>query len=99
MRRRISILVSRDPAAYHGWLVEVFGLTPGEVTYDPEGRAVHAELFAGDGGAMPATPEHAEERLVRLLVELLHELALNVRLARVPEQPREASASGWQAWA
>lgn len=49
MRRRISILVCRDPAAYHGWLVEVFGLTPGEVTYDPEGRAVHGELFAGDG--------------------------------------------------
>jgi DNA-binding transcriptional MerR regulator/uncharacterized glyoxalase superfamily protein PhnB len=49
MRRRISILVCRDPAFYQDWLVEVFGLTPGDVTQDPEGRAVHAELFAGDG--------------------------------------------------
>jgi uncharacterized glyoxalase superfamily protein PhnB len=49
MRRRISILVCRDPAAAHAWLVEVFGLTPGEVTHDSDGRAVHAELYAGDG--------------------------------------------------
>lgn len=49
MRRRISILVCQDPDATHAWLVEVFGLTPGEVTHDQDGRAVHAELFAGDG--------------------------------------------------
>lgn len=39
----------RDPAAAHAWLVDVFGLTLGEVTRDPNGRAVHAELYAGDG--------------------------------------------------
>lgn len=49
MRRRISILVCQDPAATHAWLVEIFGLTPGEVSYDAGGRAVHAELYAGDG--------------------------------------------------
>lgn len=49
IRRRISILVCQDPAATHAWLVENFGLTPGEVAYDTNGRAVHAELYAGDG--------------------------------------------------
>lgn len=49
LRRRVSILVYRDLPATHAYLVEVFGLTPGEVTTDPDGRAVHAELFAGDG--------------------------------------------------
>ena len=49
MQRRISILVCRDPAAAHAWLAEVFGLTPGEVSYDGDGHAVHAELYAGDG--------------------------------------------------
>ena len=29
-----------------------FGLTPGEVTHDADGRAVNAELFAGDGAIM-----------------------------------------------
>lgn len=49
LRRRISILVYRDLAAAHDELVDVFGLTPGEVTLDPDGNAVHAELYAGDG--------------------------------------------------
>lgn len=49
LRRRISILVYRDLPAAHAYLVDVFGLTPGEVTVDPEGQAVHAELYAGDG--------------------------------------------------
>jgi MerR family transcriptional regulator, thiopeptide resistance regulator len=30
-------------------LASVFGFTPGDVTHDPDGNAVHAELFAGDG--------------------------------------------------
>jgi MerR family transcriptional regulator, thiopeptide resistance regulator len=49
VRRRISILVYRDLPAAHTYLTYVFGLTPGEVSFDPDGRAVHAELYAGDG--------------------------------------------------
>lgn len=46
--RRITLLVYRDLAAAHAWLVEVFGLAAGPVTYDGD-RVVHAEVFAGDG--------------------------------------------------
>ena len=49
LRRRISILVYRDLAAAHLYLTNMFGFTPGEVTFDPDGHAVHAELYAGDG--------------------------------------------------
>jgi MerR family transcriptional regulator, thiopeptide resistance regulator len=49
LRRRISILVYRDLPAAHRYLVEVFGFTPGEVTITPDGSAVHAEVYAGDG--------------------------------------------------
>jgi DNA-binding transcriptional MerR regulator/uncharacterized glyoxalase superfamily protein PhnB len=49
LRRRISILVYSDLVAAHEFLVNVFGLTPGEITLDPDGNAVHAELYAGDG--------------------------------------------------
>lgn len=49
LRQRISILVYRDVQAAHDYLVDVFGLTPGEVSLGPDGAAVHAELYAGDG--------------------------------------------------
>lgn len=49
LQRRISILVCRDLRAAHDHLVEVFGLTPGELTEDGTGTVVHAELYAGDG--------------------------------------------------
>ena len=49
VRRRISILVYRDLAATHAFLVDVFGFTPGEITTDPDGNVVHAEVMAGDG--------------------------------------------------
>ncbi len=59
LERRISILVYEDIEAAHGWLARVFGLVPGEVTRDGEGRAVHAELEAGDGMVWlhPEAPE------------------------------------------
>ena len=62
LRRRISILVYRDVAAAHAYLVDVFGLTPGEVTTDGDGRAVHAEVHGGDG-VIWLHPEHAEFEL------------------------------------
>lgn len=49
LKRRISILVYRDLAAAHAYLVDVFGFSPGEVTTDPAGTAVHAEVYVGDG--------------------------------------------------
>ncbi len=49
LRQRISILVYRDLGAAHRYLVDVFGLTPGEVTTIPDGTVVHAEVYAGDG--------------------------------------------------
>ena len=49
LERRISILVYEDLEAAHAWLARVFGLVPGELTRDPDGIVVHAELEAGDG--------------------------------------------------
>jgi MerR family transcriptional regulator, thiopeptide resistance regulator len=49
LRRRISILVYQDLPAAHRFLVDVFGFTPGDITTDPDGNAVHAEVYAGDG--------------------------------------------------
>jgi len=46
--RRITLLVYRDLAAAQTWLVEVFGLAAGPVSYDGD-RVVHAEVFVGDG--------------------------------------------------
>ncbi|MEO6571841.1 MAG: MerR family transcriptional regulator [Ilumatobacteraceae bacterium] len=49
VKRRISILVYRDLAAAHTFLVDVFGFTPGDITTEPGGTVVHAEVIAGDG--------------------------------------------------
>ena len=49
VQRRISILVYEDLPAMHGWLSRVFGLVPGRLDRDPQGRWVHGELYAGDG--------------------------------------------------
>jgi MerR family transcriptional regulator, thiopeptide resistance regulator len=46
---RITLLVYRDIAAAHDWLVRVFGLGAGRIDRDQNGHAVHAELQAGDG--------------------------------------------------
>jgi DNA-binding transcriptional MerR regulator/uncharacterized glyoxalase superfamily protein PhnB len=46
---RITLLVYRDVAAAHDWLVRVFGLGAGRVDRDGNGQPVHAELHAGDG--------------------------------------------------
>lgn len=60
VRRRISILVYQDVEAAHHHLVNVFGLTPGDVTHGPDGTVVHAEVFAGDGAIWlhPESPPH-----------------------------------------
>jgi len=48
-QQRIMLLVYADIAAAHAWLVERFGLVPGDLVRDGAGRAVHGELHAGDG--------------------------------------------------
>lgn len=48
MTRRITLLVYRDIAAGHTYLVDVLGLAPGPITHE-HGRAVHGEVHAGDG--------------------------------------------------
>ncbi|GEK22118.1 hypothetical protein CXY01_26380 [Cellulomonas xylanilytica] len=48
-QQRIMLLVYADVGAAHAWLVERFGLLPGELVRDGEGRAVHGEVHAGDG--------------------------------------------------
>ena len=47
--RRIAILVYEDIQAAYDYLINVFGFGPGELTLDPDGNAVHAEIQAGDG--------------------------------------------------
>jgi MerR family transcriptional regulator, thiopeptide resistance regulator len=49
VRRRISILVYRDLDAAFLYLTRVFGLGPGDLSRDGDGRAVHGEIEAGDG--------------------------------------------------
>src|SRR5947209_2359518 len=62
VQRRISILVYSDLDAAYKYLTRVFGLGPGQLTRDPEGRIVHGELQAGDG-VVWLHPESAEWRL------------------------------------
>jgi len=49
VQARITLLVYKDIAAAHDWLVRVFGLGPGRIDRDEQSRAVHGELRAGDG--------------------------------------------------
>lgn len=49
IEKHVSILVYAELEAAFDHLVEVFGLGPGELTRDGDGRPVHAELEAGNG--------------------------------------------------
>jgi len=49
VQRRISVLVYRDMESAFDFLINVFGLGPGELTRDDMGRVVHGEIQAGDG--------------------------------------------------
>jgi MerR family transcriptional regulator, thiopeptide resistance regulator len=48
VRSTTALLVYDDIAAAHDYLVRVFGLTPGPLHQDGQGRYVHGEVFAGD---------------------------------------------------
>lgn len=48
LTRRVALLVYRDIAAGHAYLVDVLRLAPGPISYDGD-RAVHGEVHAGDG--------------------------------------------------
>jgi DNA-binding transcriptional MerR regulator len=47
--RRLTLLVYQDVEAVQRFLVDVFGFAPGAVTKHGAGKAVHAEVFVGDG--------------------------------------------------
>lgn len=49
LTRRITLLVYRDIDGAHKHLVEVFGSAAGAIVRGADGKAVHAEVFAGDG--------------------------------------------------
>ncbi|TWP36658.1 MerR family transcriptional regulator [Leekyejoonella antrihumi] len=49
VRRRLTLLVYEDLEAAHDFLVTVFGLGRGPLTYDEAGRCVHGVIVAGDG--------------------------------------------------
>jgi uncharacterized glyoxalase superfamily protein PhnB len=48
IKRIIPLLVYKDIAAAHDFLVKAFGFEPGAVDRNAEGQAVHGELRAGD---------------------------------------------------
>jgi uncharacterized glyoxalase superfamily protein PhnB len=48
IERLIPILVCEDIAAEHDFLVDAFGFASGGIHRDAEGKAVHAEVRAGD---------------------------------------------------
>ena len=48
VRSTTALLVYDDIAAAHEYLVRVFGLTPGPLHQDDQGRYVHGEVCAGD---------------------------------------------------
>jgi DNA-binding transcriptional MerR regulator len=48
IRSTTTLLVYDDLPAAHTYLIDTFGLTAGSLARDPDGRAVHGELFAGD---------------------------------------------------
>lgn len=74
--RRITLLVYRDIAASHDWLVHVFGLAPGTLSCDGE-RVVHGEIHVGDGVVWlhREAPEH------RMLSPLSTDGAITASLA------------------
>jgi DNA-binding transcriptional MerR regulator/uncharacterized glyoxalase superfamily protein PhnB len=49
VQRRIALLVYKDIEAAYDYLIRVFGLGPGQLTREDDGRVVHGELQAGDG--------------------------------------------------
>jgi MerR family transcriptional regulator, thiopeptide resistance regulator len=59
-----QLLVYDDLAAARDYLVQVFGLSPGEVERDTTGRVVHAEVRAGDRAIWlhPAGEEYRSPR-------------------------------------
>lgn len=93
LRRRISILVYADLDAAYEFLVDSFGLTPGEVTSDDDGRTVHAEVYAGDG-VIWLHPETAEYRLASPKVQGASTSMMAVMVDDVDEHYRLVKAKG-----
>jgi len=93
IERRISILVYRDLDAAFEHLTTVFGLGPGEITRDGDGRAVHAEVEAGDG-VVWLHPESAEFGLASPATAGMATATMAVMVDDVDAHHRNAAAHG-----
>ena len=49
VQKRITLLVYADIEAAYTYLVDVYGLGPGQLSRDDNGNVVHGEIEAGDG--------------------------------------------------
>lgn len=100
--RRLTLLVYRDLAAAHEHLVRVLGFGAGPVTRDDDGRAVHAEVYVGDGvvwlhpelpSARLASPATAGSASACLAVEVddvdAHHARLVAAGARIDYEPTD----------
>ena len=92
LTRRTTLLVYRDIAAAHSFLVDVFGLAPGPIEYDGE-RAVHGEVHAGDG-VVWLHREAPEHRMVSPLTTGAVTASLAILVDDVDAHHARVAASG-----
>ncbi|OZD01291.1 hypothetical protein CH275_21555 [Rhodococcus sp. 06-235-1A] len=90
--RRTTLLVYRDIAAAHSFLVDVLGLAPGPIEYDGE-RAVHGEVHAGDG-VVWLHREAPEHRMVSPLTTGAVTASLAILVDDVDAHHSRVAASG-----
>lgn len=92
LTRRITLLVYRDIAAGHAYLVDVLGLAPGPISYDGD-RAVHGEVHAGDG-VVWLHREAPEHRMVSPLTNGMVTASLAVLVDDVDAHHSRVAATG-----
>ncbi|WP_246136606.1 MerR family transcriptional regulator [Leekyejoonella antrihumi] len=92
LTRRVTLLVYRDIAAGHTYLVDVLGLAPGPISHDGD-RAVHAEVHAGDG-VVWLHREAPEHRMVSPLTTGTVTASLAVLVDDVDAHHARVAASG-----
>ncbi|OZF39518.1 MerR family transcriptional regulator [Rhodococcus sp. 14-2483-1-2] len=89
---RTTLLVYRDIAAAHSYLVDVLGLAPGPIEYDGD-RAVHGEVHAGDG-VVWLHREAPEHRMVSPLTNGMVTASLAVLIDDVDAHHARVAATG-----
>lgn len=92
MTRRTTLLVYRDIAAAHAYLVDVLGLAPGPIEYDGD-KAVHGEVYAGDG-VLWLHREAVEHRMVSPLTTGTVTASLAITVDDVDAHHHRVAATG-----